>query len=144
MIPSIIFRAVTAGAEHWFLLVSNPVLLLSMVIAIFLSTCSASVPSISSPLHISSFLIYPSQSTATNCSGFFMSFMVQYYRETRKPGLLLLSAAGLPLRHITTDSEAIDKPFGKRSCIRKVNTRAQTKNIVAIFRFNQKIIFRQN
>ena len=25
------FRAVTAGAEHWFLLVSNPVLLLSMV-----------------------------------------------------------------------------------------------------------------
>ena len=28
--------------------------------------------------------------------------------------------------------------------VRKVKTRAQTKNIVAIFRFNQKIIFRQN
>ena len=39
---------------------------------------------------------------------------------------------------------AIDIPFGKRSFIRKVKTRAQTKNIVAIFRFNQKIIFRQN
>ena len=39
-------------------------------------------------------------------------------------------------------SEAIDIPFGKQSFIRKVKTRAQTKNIVAIFRFNQKIIFR--
>ena len=27
-------RAVTAGAEHWFLLVSNPVLLLSMIVGI--------------------------------------------------------------------------------------------------------------
>ena len=42
------------------------------------------------------------------------------------------------------NTEAIDIPFGKRSFIRKVKTRAQTKNIVAIFRFNQKIIFRQN
>ena len=45
---------------------------------------------------------------------------------------------------IIINTEAMDFPLGKRSFIRKVKTRAQTKNIVAIFGFNQKIIFRQN
>ena len=48
--------------------------------------------------------------------------------------------------YIYINTEAIDIPFGNRSFIRKVKTRAQTKNIVAIFRFNQKKInfFDQN
>ena len=36
------------------------------------------------------------------------------------------------------EADAIEIPFGKRSFMKKVKTSAQTKNIVAIFRFNQK------